>query len=130
MVCAARMDVFSVRPTTSCVEHPYCILPALAQDDVDADVIQELSGVLSSALPGTISHSAEVIRDLGARYNDVDANLVFLHPPPIQHPPPIRRAIARMRRKARNALVSKQKHGQTYARSDVSTGFMVTSGVG
>ena len=72
----------------------------------------------------------QVIRDLGARYNEVDAHIVLFHPPPIQHPPPIRRAIARMRRKARNPLLSKQKHGQTYARSEVSTGFMVTSGVG
>ena len=42
MLCAVRMDAL-------CVEHPYFILPALAQDDVGADVTQELSDVLSLA---------------------------------------------------------------------------------
>ena len=47
----------------------------------------------------------QVIRDLGVRCNEVDANIVLFHPPPLQHPPPIGRAIARMRRKARRDKV-------------------------
>ena len=38
--------------------------------------------------------------------------LPIQHPPQIQHPPPIRRAIARMRRKARKKLVSGEGMGR------------------
>ena len=49
-------------------------------------------------------------------------------PPPIQHPPPIRRAIARMRRKARNTQSSWQKHKQTCGVAEVGTCLLGTSG--
>ena len=42
MLCVAREDAL-------CLEHPHFILPAVAHNDVGADVIQELSDVLSLA---------------------------------------------------------------------------------
>ena len=52
------------------------------------------------------------------------------HPPPIKRPPPIQRADRRNAPEGAQKHVSYEKHGQTYARSDMSTRFMVTSGVG
>ena len=43
MLCAAREDAL-------CVEHSNFILPAVAHNDVGADVSQELNDVLSLAL--------------------------------------------------------------------------------